>query len=135
MREDRLQYEIAQWLRSQNITFFHVPNGGTRNKAEAAQMVACGVKAGVHDLVLMLPGGICLFIELKTNSGIVSKPQKKFHYATKMLSHQQILIQTDSPQQAIAQIEKAVLRLISPDFSLPLASIDPLSELELQPEQ
>lgn len=33
----------------------HVPNGGSRNKAEAAKFKRMGVKAGVSDLLLAIP--------------------------------------------------------------------------------
>ncbi|GLP95314.1 VRR-NUC domain-containing protein [Paraferrimonas sedimenticola] len=46
---------------------FAVPNGGFRNKREAARMKAEGVKAGVSDLFLSLPahGLHGLYIEMK----------------------------------------------------------------------
>lgn len=45
----------------------HIPNGGSRNKAEAARFKAMGVKAGVPDLFLPVArGGFHgLYIELK----------------------------------------------------------------------
>lgn len=57
---------------------FHVPNGGTRNKAEAAKLKALGVIPGIPDI-------ICLYnnkpiaIEFKTSSGKLSKPQNTIH--------------------------------------------------------
>lgn len=46
---------------------FHVPNGGSRNKLEAARLKRQGVKAGVPDICLPVArGGFHgLFIELK----------------------------------------------------------------------
>lgn len=46
---------------------FAVPNGGRRDKAEAAHLKAQGVKAGVPDLCLPVPKGRYngLFIEMK----------------------------------------------------------------------
>lgn len=46
---------------------FAVPNGGTRHKAEAARMVAAGVKAGVPDIWLPVARGgfFSCIIELK----------------------------------------------------------------------
>jgi hypothetical protein len=35
---------------------FHVPNGGTRNKAEASQLKASGVTSGIPDLLLIHNG-------------------------------------------------------------------------------
>lgn len=46
---------------------FHIPNGGSRNKLEAANLKKQGVKAGVPDLFLPVGRGSYhgLFIELK----------------------------------------------------------------------
>lgn len=58
---------------------YHVPNGGSRNKAEAARLHAEGVKAGVPDLCLPVArGGFHgLYIELKrTKGGRASENQK-----------------------------------------------------------
>ena len=59
-----------------------IPNGGYRNKAEAARMKREGVMAGAPDLFVALvrrdkPG---LFIEMKrVKGGSVSKAQKAVH--------------------------------------------------------
>lgn len=46
---------------------FHIPNGGSRNKIEAANLKKQGVKAGVPDLFLPVARGKYhgLFIEMK----------------------------------------------------------------------
>lgn len=46
---------------------FHIPNGGSRNKAEAGKLRAMGVRAGIPDIFLPVPRGPYhgLFIELK----------------------------------------------------------------------
>lgn len=59
---------------------FHVPNGGTRGKAEAGRLKAQGVKAGVPDLMLpVAKGGYHgLFIEMKAGKGTLSEAQKEW---------------------------------------------------------
>lgn len=57
---------------------FHVPNGGHRSKATAGRLKAAGVKAGVPDLLLLVPRGryhgmVC---ELKMPGGRLSPSQK-----------------------------------------------------------
>lgn len=55
---------------------FHIPNGGSRNKLEAANLKKQGVKAGVPDLFLPVSRGGYhgLFIELKYGK---NKPTEK----------------------------------------------------------
>lgn len=50
---------------------YHVPNGGSRNRIEAARMKAQGVKAGVPDVCLPVPrcGYHGLYIEMKRQRG------------------------------------------------------------------
>ena len=50
---------------------FHIPNGGSRNKLEAANLKRQGVKAGVPDICLPVARGNYhgLFIEMKNASG------------------------------------------------------------------
>lgn len=46
---------------------YHIPNGGSRNRIEAAHLKAQGVKAGVPDICLPVPRGghHGLYLELK----------------------------------------------------------------------
>lgn len=68
---------LFQWAAYQSGKYpelkllYHVPNGGSRNKAEAGRFKAEGVKAGVPDLCLPVPrGGFHgLYIELKRLRG------------------------------------------------------------------
>lgn len=58
---------------------FAIPNGGARHIKVAAKLKAEGVKKGIPDLFFAYParGYHGLFIELKTESGRVSKEQKE----------------------------------------------------------
>jgi hypothetical protein len=67
-------YPDLHWLH-------HIPNGGTRNKREAAQLKMQGVKPGVSDICLPVPcGGYHgLYIELKRiRGGRTSDEQKEW---------------------------------------------------------
>ncbi len=59
---------------------FAVPNGGSRNKIEAANMKRQGVKRGVADVILLVPkkGFASLLLEFKTGKGKQSEEQKEF---------------------------------------------------------
>lgn len=72
--ESRIQQICVSWFRLQFPSIAHllfaVPNGGSRNLMEAANLKKEGVVAGVSDLILLYPiggyGALC--IEMKTSS-------------------------------------------------------------------
>ena len=47
--------ELAAGRYKELVLLHHIPNGGSRHKAEAATLKAAGVKAGVLDLFLPVP--------------------------------------------------------------------------------
>ena len=57
---------------------YHIPNGGSRNKYEAANLKRQGVKAGVPDLCLPVARGKYhgLYIEMKAGKNTPSDLQK-----------------------------------------------------------
>lgn len=59
---------------------FAVPNGGSRNKIEAANLKRQGVKRGVADVILQVPkkGYACLCLEFKTSKGSQSDDQIEY---------------------------------------------------------
>ena len=80
------QQHLFQWAafaagRYPELRFmFHVPNGGSRNKAEAAHLKAQGVKAGVPDICLPVPraGKHGLWIELKAGKNKTTERQDAY---------------------------------------------------------
>lgn len=82
--EDRLQAGCVTWFRLQYPKFqkllFAVPNGGSRNKIEAAKLKATGTTPGVADLIFLYPSGPYPFlcIEMKISTGRQSPEQKDF---------------------------------------------------------
>lgn len=82
--EDVIQAQVISWAKRQVKVYpeltrlFHVPNGGQRHAAVAAKLQGQGVKPGVPDLCLPVPRFGChgLWIEMKTQDGRVSAPQK-----------------------------------------------------------
>lgn len=86
----KMQYEAAdqetlfQWAALNDNTYpelsllYHIPNGGSRNKIEAANLKRQGVKAGVPDICLPVARGIYhgLYIELKHGKNKLSDNQK-----------------------------------------------------------
>ena len=59
---------------------YHVPNGGSRNTLEAANLKRQGVKAGVPDLCLPVPknGFHGLYIEMKYGKNKTTEKQKEW---------------------------------------------------------
>ena len=84
--EDTEQINVVQWAEWNAGKYpelkwlHHVPNGGSRNRVEAAKLKEMGVKAGVADLFLPCPKGIyCgLYIEMKYGSNRHTDKQKEF---------------------------------------------------------
>jgi hypothetical protein len=60
------------------VVFFHVPNGGKRSKTEGKRFKEMGVRAGVPDLVFILPAGRAAFAEIKSPDGSLTPGQKLF---------------------------------------------------------
>ena len=71
------QETLVEWARVQEGKWpelkllHHIPNGGSRNKAEAARLQGQGVKPGVPDLCLPVARGGYhgLYIEMKRRKG------------------------------------------------------------------
>ena len=75
--ESAEQQALFMWAALQSAAYpeltllYHIPNGGSRHKAEAGRLKAEGVKAGVPDLCLPVArGGFHgLYVELKRERG------------------------------------------------------------------
>ncbi len=73
------QVHFVAWFRREypDIRIFAIPNGGGRSKAQAGQLKAEGVSAGVPDLYIP---AWRVWIEMKRQKGgTVSKEQKDWH--------------------------------------------------------
>lgn len=84
--EDTEQINVINWAKCQLQIYpelkwlYHIPNGGSRYKAEAVKLKQMGVKTGVSDLCLPYPKGTyCgLYIEMKYDKGRLQSTQKEF---------------------------------------------------------
>ena len=84
--ESKIQEMCVRWFRLSYPTLapmlFAVPNGGSRNKIEAARLKAEGVTAGVADLLLLHRSEdgqySSLCIEMKAEKGRQSESQKEW---------------------------------------------------------
>ena len=57
MSEADEQRAVVEWCDWMRIPVFHIPNGGSMHKAEAARLKAQGVKACVPDLCIPVARG------------------------------------------------------------------------------
>ena len=57
MSEAQEQAAVIQWCDIRRIPVFHVPNGGSRDKREAANLKRQGGRAGAPDLVVPVARG------------------------------------------------------------------------------
>ena len=59
---------------------YHIPNGGSRNKAEAANLKRQGVKAGIPDIHLPVARGAyhSLYIEMKAGNNTTTEKQDEW---------------------------------------------------------
>ncbi len=84
-REDEIQIALFSWLSlypDVRRLSFHIPNGGNREIQEAVKLKAMGVTAGVPDIFIAIPRDSYhgLFLELKSDGGVVSDVQRNFLY-------------------------------------------------------
>lgn len=84
--EAKEQEVLIQWCEIQKKKYpelgliFHIPNGGYRNKFEAANLKRQGVKAGVPDLFMAVPNKKYhgLFIEMKWGKNKPTENQEEW---------------------------------------------------------
>jgi hypothetical protein len=78
--EDSIQRFVCQHLltrASPGLVWWHTPNGGKRNRIEAAIMKGLGVRAGVSDLIAVHDGR-AFALELKAEGGRPTEAQLQF---------------------------------------------------------
>lgn len=85
---------------------FAVPNGGSRNKIEAANLKRQGTKAGVSDVILLIPKGgyASLCMEFKTRVGRQSEHQKEFQEQAESCGSKYVVVR--SVKDAIEEVRQ-----------------------------
>lgn len=101
--EAKLQFEIVKKLQEMGIYFFSVPNEANgRSQMQQMRMVSMGLRSGVSDMVIMLPGGKVLFFEIKTPIGKQSPQQARFEEKCKALGFEYYII------RSLSDVDKAL---------------------------
>lgn len=77
--EETIQAMLVAHALARGLFVFHPPNGGRRTAREGAAFKRIGVVAGIPDLVFLMPGGVTVFVEVKTLKGKLSDVQKVIH--------------------------------------------------------
>ena len=106
-QESTLQTSCVKWFRIQypNFVIYAVPNGGSRNVREAQRLKAEGVLAGVADLVIMLPQGKSLYIEMKVKGNKQTDNQKDFQQKAEALGYKYYVCYSFDEFKAIIEKE------------------------------
>lgn len=76
--EEILSKQICALLDTYRIYYFHPANEGKRGYGAVRSFHNNGGRAGVADLVLLLPLGRCVFVELKADKNKQRKSQIEF---------------------------------------------------------
>ena len=110
MTEEKIQYQIVEYFNNTFCLKFHnprycifsVPND-TTDVRELMRKKSTGLKAGVSDLIVLLPNR-CLFFEVKTTTGIQSEKQKEFQQQVEDLGFEYFLVRSLFDFQKIISI-------------------------------
>jgi hypothetical protein len=96
--ESQIQKDLVRWFRARYESleplFFAVGNGGARNVWTAKIMKDEGVRAGVSDLILLIPrhGFAGLLVEMKTPDGKQSESQKEFERLATQYKYKYVVV-------------------------------------------
>lgn len=112
--EDTEQIQVINWAHWHTGKYpelkwlHHIPNGGSRNRIEAAKLKEMGVKAGVSDLFLPCRKGIYggMYVEMKFGSNRQTDKQKEF--LADMVRNGYFVVTCYSAEKAIQVIEEYV---------------------------
>lgn len=84
----------------------HIPNGGSRNALEASNLKTQGVLAGIPDLIVIMPWGETIWIEMKARDGKRSVSQVDLHQHFEALGHE--VITAYSAEEALQHLRRRV---------------------------
>jgi hypothetical protein len=93
--EGKIQAEICKWLQVNGFYFFSVANEAAgRSAVKQMQMISMGLRPGVSDVVVVLPEGRSVFLEVKAPGGKQSPRQQQFQERVDALGHQYYIVRS-----------------------------------------
>lgn len=102
--ELKLQAKCFQWHWNtfpEERGLLHANNNNSQNAIKGMMNRSIGVVPGVADLEYAAPGGLMVFIEMKTPDGYQSKEQKEFQQRVEDRGHKYHLVRSEEEFQAI----------------------------------
>lgn len=111
--EHHFQVWTVNYLRRNGIYCFAVPNGGKRDVKTGAFLKMEGQLAGVADLILLLPEGEAVFVELKAGKNRQQKSQRLFQKHVEALGFVYLLWNN---AQDVIDFVKGIKAIIMGDF-------------------
>lgn len=112
--EHSFQVWAVNYLRWNGVYCFAVPNGGKRDVKTGAFLKKEGQLAGVADLILLLPEGEAVFVELKAGKNRQQESQRLFQKNVEKLGFNYLL--WNKPQDVIDFV-KGLKAVIMGDFA------------------
>jgi len=102
LSEDKVQQSIIIYFTNNYCLRHHtnrglifaIPNGSFRDIREAVKLKQTGTLAGASDLIVILPNGTLLFVEVKTETGTQSEAQKEFENRVEKLGYKYRLVRS-----------------------------------------
>ena len=90
--ESEIQQSCVRWFRYAfpQYIILSIPNGGSRNVIEAANLKKEGALAGASDLMVIAERCV-LFVEMKKPGGRQQKTQQEFQHRVEVLGHKYVV--------------------------------------------
>lgn len=80
LTEYQIQRTVKQWLDTQKVLYFSVPNEAACNSIKGRHLKETGMRKGVSDMFIAEPHHSFhgMFLELKNSKGMLSPEQRQF---------------------------------------------------------
>lgn len=96
--ESRLQQDCYLWFHNKfpayRGLFFEI-NNNSENAREGMRHRCMGRVKGVADTCLLAPGGVTVFIEFKTETGVQSSAQKEWEIMATSTGHRYCIVRSE----------------------------------------